>query len=158
MVAEVRSTSLTGGQKGVKLSRFSLIPVGPLTELAVHYGRGAKKYDEHNFRRGYDWSKSYDAIMRHSASWNAGYDYDVCSNEPDGCLFEMDGKTWVGEPDTCWNHTGSHHMVAVAWHSFTLLEFRDTHPEYDDRYIPKGVTNGNNRISRMAEGRHLPVR
>jgi dTDP-D-glucose 4,6-dehydratase len=25
-------------------------------------------------------------------------------------------------------------MVAVAWHSFLLLEFKDTHPGHDDRY------------------------
>jgi len=68
----------------------------------------------------------------------AGKDYDVCSNEPDNCSFvDADGNEYVpDEPDTCYNHTGSHHMAAVAWHAFLLLEFKDVHPGHDDRYKP----------------------
>ncbi len=126
---EVRTTSSTGGQKGVKLARFDLIPVGPLNLLAEHFGRGAKKYEAHQWRQGYEWSKSYSALMRHLTAFWAGYDFDVCSNEPDNCI-PADGY----EPDTCLNHTGSHHMTAVMWHAAVLLEFIETHPEHDDRY------------------------
>lgn len=136
---ETRSTSSTGGQKGVKLERFDLIPAGPLRELAIHYGRGALKYDVHQWRAGYEWEKSGAAMDRHINAWRRGYDYDVCSNEPEGCLHVKDGVPWSeksDEPDTCYNHTGSHHMAAVAWHAFLLLEFKDTHPDHDDRYIP----------------------
>lgn len=134
---EVRTTSSTGGQKGVKLQRFDLVPVQPLTLLAEHFGKGALKYDAHQWRQGYEWSKSYSALMRHLTAFWAGYDYDVCSNDPEGCSFvTADGKEFQPrEPDTCYNHTGSHHMVAVAWHSFVLLEFIDRFPEHDDRYI-----------------------
>lgn len=134
---EVRTTSSTGGQKGVKLERHDLIPAGPLKELAEHFGRGALKYDDHQWRQGYEWSKSYSAKQRHDTEWLAGRDYDVCSNDPGGCSM----VTAKGEPfeplfpDTCYNHTGSHHLVASAWHAFVLLEFKDTHPEHDDRYI-----------------------
>lgn len=136
-MAEVRTTSSTGGQKGVKLARFDLIPVGPLTELAEHYGRGARKYASHQWRQGYEWSKSYAALSRHLNLFWAGFNYDVCSNDPDGCSFVTDnGEPYEPiEPDTCCNHTGSHHMVAVAWHAFLLLEFKDVHPEHDDRYV-----------------------
>lgn len=137
MGAEVRSVSSSGGQKGTKEERGDLIPVGPLRELAVHFGRGALKYDVHQWRKGYEWSKSYSALMRHLNLFWSGEEYDVCSNEPDNCLFEHpeDGRPWPKpETDTCWNHTGSHHMVAVAWHSFVLLEFKDRFPEFDDRY------------------------
>lgn len=130
MVEEL-TTSSTGGQKGVKLARFDLIPAEPLKELAEHYGRGAKKYASHQWRQGYEWSKSIAAIGRHWNDFVAGKDYDVCSNDPDGCLHK-DGVEY--EPDTCHNHTGSHHMAAVAWHAFLLLEFKDTHPQHDDRY------------------------
>lgn len=132
-MAEERTTSSTGGQKGVKLARFDLIPVGPLTALAEHYGKGAKKYADNQWRQGYEWSKSYSASMRHLTAFWAGFDFDVCSNDPDGCLHREED---IYEPDTCYNHTGSHHMVAVAWHSFLLLEFADRFPEHDDRYIP----------------------
>lgn len=136
---EVRETSSTGGQKGVKLARFDLIPAGPLLELAEHYGRGAKKYAPDQWRAGYEWRKSIASLGRHYTDFLAGKDYDVCSNDPEGCLLEFEGKAWDGDPDTCWNHTGSHHMVAVAWHAFCLLEFKDTHSGHDDRYIPTVV-------------------
>lgn len=133
---EERTTSSTGGQKGVKLARFELIPALPLKELAEHYGKGARKYASHQWRQGYEWSKSMGALERHYNEFKAGKDYDVCSNEPDNCQFvDSEGVEFVPiEPDTCYNHTGSHHMVAVAWHSFLLLEFKTTHPGHDDRY------------------------
>lgn len=136
---EIRTTSSTGGEKGMKDARFDLIPAGPLLELALHYGRGALKYDSHQWRQGYEWEKSGAAIDRHVNWWRRGYDYDVCSNEPEGCLHEKGGVPWSdlsSTPDTCYNHTGSHHMAAVAWHAFLLLEFKDTHPGHDNRYVP----------------------
>ena len=174
MSRETRTTSSTGGQKGVKIERFSLIPVQPLLDLATHFGRGAFKYDEHQWRAGYEWSKSYDAIQRHSNAFWAGFDYDICENEPEACAFlvkasagekpivlaldsrEVEREIQEGQSNvirhgaymyllaspigsveqgsTCYNHTGSHHLVCVAWHSFVLLEFKDTHPDHDDRY------------------------
>lgn len=135
-MAEERTTSSTGGVKGVKLQRLDLIPVGPLLELAEHYGVGASKYADHNYRNGYEWSKSYSALMRHLLAFWAGFDYDVCSNDPTGCKrTDTNGRPFVAiREDACFNHTGSHHMVAVAWHAFALLEFKDTYPEHDDRY------------------------
>lgn len=136
--AEVRTTSKTGGEKGVKLQRFDLIPVGSLTALAEHFGKGAMKYDDHQWRRGYEWSKSYSAIQRHLTAFWGGEDYDRCPPSGVGCTY----VTAKGEEfrqltfDTCYNHTGSHHMVAVAWHAFVLLEFIERFPEHDDRYIP----------------------
>lgn len=135
---EVRTTSSTGGMKGVKLARHDLIPAGPLTELAEHYGRGARKYANHQWRAGYEFSKSYGALQRHATDWNDGKDYDVCSNDPAGCsLVTAEGEPYEPvEPDTCYNHTGSHHMAAVAWHAFCLLEFKGRFPDFDDRYRP----------------------
>ena len=147
--AEVRTTSATGGMKGVKLERFDLIPIGPLTELARHYGRGAEKYDNHQWRKGYEWSKSYSALLRHlTAFWN-GENYDVCPTGTDesgewwgdsGCVVLKPGGEesaigWTENGRTCYNHTGGHHLDAVMWHAFALREFFDTFPEYDDRYL-----------------------
>lgn len=138
-MAEVRTTSSTGGQKGVKLARFDLIPVGPLRALAEHYGVGASKYANHQWRQGYEWSKSYAALMRHLTAFWEGEDYDVCSNDPEGCSHvDLEGRPFVAiREDACFNHTGSHHMAAVAWHAFCLLEFIEDYPEHDDRYKPK---------------------
>lgn len=104
---ERRSVSSTGGEKGVKLERFDLVPVGPLTELARRYGVGAEKYAERNWERGYEWSKSYAALQRHlNAFWN-GEDEDP--------------------------ETPGGHLSAAAFHIFALMEFMNTHPEFDDR-------------------------
>jgi len=101
---------VTGGAKGSKLARFDLIPTGPLWELAEHYGKGARKYEERNYERGYKWSLSFAAAMRHLQQFWGGED--------------MDGET------------GCKHVIAAAWHCFALALFMKTHPELDDR--PKG--------------------
>jgi hypothetical protein len=108
LTKEVRATSTTGGQKGRKQAQFGLIPTGPLTQLAEHYGRGAEKYDANQWRAGYPWSWSYDALQRHANAFWSGEDFD--------------------------QETGSNHMVAVAWHAFTLLEFYKNNKDQDDRY------------------------
>lgn len=97
----------TGGEKGSKLARFDLIPARPLELLAEHYGRGSKKYEDRNWERGYKWSLSFAAMMRHAWAFWRGEDIDP--------------------------ETGSPHMVAVAWHAFALIEFALCHPRMDDR-------------------------
>ena len=97
----------TGGAKGQKMERFDLIPVAPLTEVARLYGEGAKKYDEHNWARGYDWNLSYAALMRHLTQFWAGESID----EESGC----------------------HHLASVVFHSFALMYFEEHHAEFDNR-------------------------
>lgn len=112
---EIRSVnSDTGGEKGVKPERHDLIPTGALAALARHYGIGAEKYEDHNWRRGYEWSKSFNALRRHVDDFWGGEDID--------------------------SETGSPHMAAVAFHAFALLTFMEEHPELDDRW--KGVSDG----------------
>jgi hypothetical protein len=90
-------------------ARYDRIPSEPLRMLAEHYGRGALKYADDNWRRGYDWRLSFAALNRHLWQW------------------------WAGEPIDA--ETGSPHLIAVAWHAFTLAEFMDIHPEFDTRLI-----------------------
>jgi hypothetical protein len=106
---EVRTTSATGGQKGTKLERYDLIPTEALYYLARHYGVGAQKYDDDNWRKGYEWSKSYAALQRHLHAFWGGEDLDL--------------------------ETGSPHLTAAAWHCFTLLVFMldEQYADYDDR-------------------------
>lgn len=145
MSSEIRTTSSTGGQKGVKLERFSLIPAGSLSALAIHFGRGARKYEAHQWRKGYEWSKSIDAIHRHMNLMEQGQDFDSCPQDGEGCSFiTAEGEPFVVEEGMegrqCYNHTGSLHITCVMWHAAVLIEFREFHPEHDDRYIP---TRGN---------------
>lgn len=97
----------TGGEKGSKLARFDLIPAGPLHLLAEHYGRGAEKYEDRNWERGYRYGLSFAAMMRHAWAFWGGEDTDA--------------------------ETGSPHLVAVAWHAFALLEFCKKRLGTDDR-------------------------
>lgn len=88
---------LTGGKKGQKLQRFDLIPNEFETALATHYGLGARKYEDRNWERGYKWSLSVGALRRHLAAWLSGERLDP--------------------------ETGSHHLIAVAWHACALFIF-----------------------------------
>lgn len=101
----------TGGEKGQKLARFDLIPAGPLWEVARHYGVGARKYEDRNWERGYRWSLSFGAMMRHAWLFWRGEDRDP--------------------------ETGTHHMAAVVFHALALIEFTTTHPQLDDRVQPE---------------------
>jgi hypothetical protein len=106
---EHRLTSATGGQKGVKRARYDLIPADFLRELAEVYGFGAEKYDDFNWRKGYDWRLSYGALMRHLYAWRANEERDP--------------------------ESGYHHLAHVAWHAATLFVYsRDMeYQSYDDR-------------------------
>jgi len=100
--------SKTGGVKGTKLARFSLIPSEFLWALAEHYGVGARKYAQRNWERGYAWSLTVDAMQRHVHKFLMGERYDA--HLPD-C------------PPDCTEHTGSHHLIAAAWHCVALYTF-----------------------------------
>lgn len=110
MSREIRVTNeKTGGQKGSKAERMSLLPWDVLMrDVAPHYAKGAEKYEADNWRRGYDWSLSADALGRHFAAfWSEGQDIDP--------------------------ETGTPHLAAVAFHALTLLYFMREHEDLDDR-------------------------
>lgn len=88
---------ITGGKKGAKLARFSLIPPDFLWALAEHYGVGSQKYDDRNWEKGYKWSLSLDAHGRHLSQWLQGEDND--------------------------EETGSNHLIASVWHLIALWWF-----------------------------------
>jgi len=107
-VTEVRSVSSTGAEKGTKPERFDLLPQEALAAVARHYGVGALKYSAHNWRKGYEWSKSFAALQRHANAFWSGEDID--------------------------EETGSPHMASVAFHALALLTFMDEQRSFDDRY------------------------
>ena len=125
---ETRTSSDTGGEKGVKLARYDLLPVTPLEEVASRFGLGAMKYDHRNWERGYEWSKSYGALQRHlNAFWRGEEDddlgdeaYRAAGLNPDD--FRVEGRI-----------PGSSHLAAAACHVLFLMEWAATHPEFDDR-------------------------
>lgn len=107
-----RKTYDTGAIREIKEERFDLIPTEPIRLLAIHYARGALKYAERNWEKGFPWSNPYNSARRHLDAYIDGEDVD---------------------PDT-----GSLHLVAALWNIIALIEFQQTHPELDDR---KGKTD-----------------
>ena len=110
IATEVRVKSETGGTKGQKMARFDLIPPRALWELAETYGRGAAKYgDDFNWMKGYQWSLSFAALMRHAWAFWSGQSRDPVE--------------------------GGHHLAAVAWHAFTMYEWEALGLGRDDRSL-----------------------
>jgi hypothetical protein len=98
----------TGGEKAAKAESFALLPAEPLEDIARVYAYGAKKYSEHNWRKGYPWSWSFSALMRHLWAFWRGEDLDAESGLP--------------------------HLSHAGFHVLTLLWFRRYRPAKDDRY------------------------
>lgn len=111
-MSEERTTSRTGGQKGVKPERHSLLPRPGLEAIARVFGFGATKYADHNWRKRYEWSKSYDALQRHITAFWDGED-----NDPESGLPHL-------------GHAGFHLLVLLTW-----LAEDGTGSEFDDRYV-----------------------
>ena len=108
-MSETRVTNpSTGGQKGQKPEQMSLLPIEALQAVSRVYAFGAEKYDRHNWRKGYDWHLSYDAVQRHLMAFWAGEDTDPESGEP--------------------------HLAHAVFHLLTLMSFSRDYPEGDDRY------------------------
>jgi hypothetical protein len=124
---EVRVTSKTGGAKGVKPAQYALIPTWPLHALAVLFGKGNSKYprpdgtlggpNEQNWTKGYPWSLSISALMRHLEDWREG-EKETPQNPP-------------GEPQD--PTAGTHPLISVAWHCFVLYTFEKFGLGTDDR-------------------------
>lgn len=96
-MTEIRTTSSTGGQKGVKPERHDLIPVKGVAAIARVFAFGAEKYDDHNWRRGYEWGKSLAALNRHIDAFADG---ETCDPES-------------GLPHLA--HAGFHILVLLTW-------------------------------------------
>jgi hypothetical protein len=108
VMAEVRITNAeTGGEKGRKDERFGLLPWEQLREVARLYNFGSEKYQSHNWARGYEWSLSFDALLRHATQF------------------------WMGESRD--QESGCSHMASVVFHALALMYFEQHHPELDDR-------------------------
>lgn len=97
----------TGGRKAQKVERYDLLPFEGLDEIARVYGRGAEKYEPNNWRKGYRYSLSYGALLRHVSRWAQGEDRD--------------------------QETGLHHLAHAAWHCLTLITFQARGLGSDDR-------------------------
>jgi len=110
-----------------KAGGFWLIPTGPLTELAKLYATGAAKYAPRGWEAGMEWSRVVDPMFRHLLKWLRGEKYD-----------QVDGQ---------------HHLAAVAWACFALMEYEETHPELDDLKRPTQKLSAVDRAAKLVAAR-----
>lgn len=87
-----------------------LLSTEAMNQTAAVLKFGAKKYAEHNWRKGFAWSRPLAAAMRHITAFNDGEDKDP--------------------------ESGLSHLAHAACCIMFLLEFEKTHQELDDRYKP----------------------
>ena len=103
----------TGGQKGQKPAQLSYIPFDSLVEISKVYQYGAKKYARDNWKKGYQWSLNFDAMMRHMFAFWEGEDLDP--------------------------ESGCSHVGHAAWHCLTLLWFMQHYKDGDDRATSRNL-------------------
>lgn len=85
-----------------------LLSTEAMNQTAAVLQFGAKKYAEHNWRKGFAWSRPLAAAMRHITAFNNGEDKDP--------------------------ESGLSHLAHAACCIMFLLEFEKTHKHLDDRY------------------------
>lgn len=87
---------------------MSLLSRTALEEISKVLQFGANKYSANNWRRGFIWSRTLDAAMRHLHAFADGEDLDP--------------------------ESGLSHLAHLGCNIMFMLEFQKTHPEMDDRY------------------------
>lgn len=88
--------------------RVDLLSRSALEGTAQVLAFGAGKYDDHNWRKGFAWSRIYAAAIRHLLAWNDGEDIDP--------------------------ESGLHHLDHAAACVMFLQEYTKTSTGTDDRY------------------------
>ena len=88
-----------------------LLSTEAMNQTAAVLKFGAIKYAEHNWRKGFAWSRPLSAAMRHLTAFNNGEDKDP--------------------------ESGLSHLAHAACCIMFLLEFEKTHKDLDDRYKPE---------------------
>lgn len=117
MSEEVRVTDpQTGGQKGAKPADYEQIPVWPLEQVARVYEYGGKKYAKGNWLKGYAWSLSQSALLRHIHAFRSGESTDA--------------------------ESGIHHLAHAAFHLFALMEWERRGLGTDDRLFKEAPLDG----------------
>lgn len=88
--------------------RLELLPAAALTEWARAMTFGARKYGDHNWRKGMAWTRVVGSLSRHLTAFMAGENQDP--------------------------ESGVNHMAHVMCNAAFLLHYEQHHKELDDRY------------------------
>jgi hypothetical protein len=103
---------LAGGVKhDAGKPRMDLLPPEALREIAAVLALGAEKYDAHNWRKGFAYSRLIAAALRHVFAWVGGENTDP--------------------------ESGKSHLAHAACCLMFLITFEQTRAGTDDRYTSK---------------------
>lgn len=106
---------MTGKKFDTNKPDLSLLPFESLIEVSKVLDYGKKKYDAHNWRGGFNWTRLSSAVLRHLFAWIMGEDKDP--------------------------ETGLSHLSHAACGILFLISFEIKSVGIDDRY--KEVKNEN---------------
>lgn len=114
---------------------YTLISKELMDALAEVRAFGAKKYSKNNWKKGFPYTKSIAAALRHVYAFLSGQDLDFYPDSCDGCL-----KVKLGKEEYCkdkkgiLNHSGCSHLIcAIASLEHVLYSY--IHQKHlDDRY------------------------
>jgi hypothetical protein len=109
-LSEINKTAGTALKFDSDKLPLNLLSTEALNQTAAVLAFGAQKYAEHNWRKGFAWSRPLAAAMRHITAFNDGEDCDP--------------------------ESGLSHLAHASCCIMFLLEFQKTHPHLDDRYQP----------------------
>ncbi len=109
-IAEIQKAAGTALKFDQDKLPLHLLSTEAMNQTAAVLAFGAQKYAEHNWRKGFAWSRPLSAAMRHITAFIAGEDRDP--------------------------ESGLSHLAHAACCIMFLLEFEKTHPHLDDRYKP----------------------
>jgi hypothetical protein len=111
VVTQTDGTPLGAVKHDEGKANMSLLPTSFLKGVTEVLDFGAKKYASHNWRKGFAWSRTYSAALRHLAAWNDGEHTDP--------------------------ESGLSHLKHAACNLAFLIEFEEKKLGKDDRYKPE---------------------
>lgn len=88
---------------------MELVDPYAIEQLSRVLGFGAQKYEPNGWRAGIEWTRVAAAVLRHTYAF-------------------LNGET--NDPET-----GLHHMAHAMCEAMFLVNYQQTHPEKDDRYV-----------------------
>jgi len=126
--------NMTGKKNDTGKIRWELLSVDAMEEISKVLTFGAEKYEDNNWRKGFDWSRLIGAAYRHLSAWHNGQDTDP--------------------------ETGLSHLAHLGCCVMFLLEHEKQKLGRDDRYRPQPQTfiekeeqNSKNREQNVKEWR-----
>jgi hypothetical protein len=122
MKKSARKKAKTGLRFNSGKPRTDLLCPEALIGLSKVLGYGAKKYADHNWQKGMNWSIVIGCLLRHTFDLMAGKDID------------SDPKCKGCKTDFCKKHSGLPTVDLIMCNAMFLGNYYRNHQNFDDRF------------------------